>query len=244
MAVLLRSPLALLAVLLLIRGAHGEEWGTLSGRFVVEGKVPPPAVMAGRRAVLAIGPQGELKNALIVLRTKDVAVAPSYAAAEHHEVTLEIKNGQCNPRVVTMRTSQALRLVNSDAINYNPSLSPLLNPPLLVALKAGQSAQHFLPREEPLPVRIGDNIVPWLVGWVVVRDNPYAATSDSHGKFSLRDLPAGGPLQFRLWHEKCGYLKRTSFRGGATDDKGSFKVTITPGQNDLGDIVVPATALE
>lgn len=145
---------------------------------------------------------------------------------------------------MTMRTTQTLELVNSDAISYNPNLTLLRNAPWLPALQAGQIARKVLSVEEPLPIRICDNINPWLVGWVVARDNPYAVATESDGTFAMRDLPAGAALEFRLWHERIGYLKHVTFDGGETNEKGAFKIAINAGQTNLGDIVVPAKLIK
>lgn len=99
MVCLVLRTLVLLVVLSIFSSAYGAEWGTLKGRIVVEGNVPAPIVKVGRVGAvvdesLVLGPKGRLKNVLFFLRTKNLAVAPSYAATAHDDVTLEIKGRQ------------------------------------------------------------------------------------------------------------------------------------------------------
>jgi hypothetical protein len=111
--------------------------------------------------------------------------------------------------------------------------------PVLAA--GGEPVKYTFSTEEAIPVKVGCNIHPWMGGYVVARKDPYAAVTDKDGNFTIKDLPAGKPLEFRLWQESAGYLKNATFKGGKTDSRGSFKVTIKPGENNLGDIKVPSS---
>jgi hypothetical protein len=232
-------------------GAHGEEWGTLTRRFVVDGTVPPPATFVqiavpGIQIVdesVIVGLKGGLKNAVVYLRTKNAEIAPMYVAAANDEVTVEIKNLRFDHHLVLLRTSQTLKLVNSDGINHNPKLDPVLNPAWSPALAVNAVAKQKLSREEARPVEMGDKLHPWMKAWVLVRDSPYAAISVEDGRFAIRDLPVGAEMVFQVWHERAGALKNVAFKGGLTGNKGQFKLAIKPGENDLGDIVVPSKLL-
>jgi hypothetical protein len=48
-------------------------------------------------------------------------------------------------------------------------------------------------------------------------EHPWAAVTDQDGNFEITGLPAG-ELDFRLWHERMGYVER------------SVKVTLKEGQ--------------
>ena len=79
-------------------------------------------------------------------------------------------------------------------------------------------------------------------GYLVVRKDPYAAVSDTDGKFTIKDLPVGKELEFALWERRTpAYLKNATFKGGKADAHGRFKIKLKPGDNDLGDIKVGAS---
>lgn len=251
MTCILPRTLGILSILLTAGSAHAQAWGTLTGRFVVNGAVPPqgriqqnvgPGIQVVDESVV-VARNGDLHGACIYLRTKNVAVAPKYAASANDEVTLEISNLRFNPHFVLLRTSQTLKLLNSEAVGHAPKLDSITNPSWHPLLAAGATVKHKLSNEDSLPIKVSDNTQPWMLAWLLVRDSPYAAASSGDGKFAIKDLPAGAELEFQLWHEYPGYLKKVAYEGGSTDNKGRFKITIKPGDNDLGDIIVPAAML-
>lgn len=80
---------------------------------------------------------------------------------------------------------------------------------------------------------VADTIHPWMRGYLLLRDSPYMAKTDSDGKFVIKNLPVGEHV-FQTWHEKSGYLKEAEFTSVKADKKGRLNVTITPGKNDVG----------
>jgi len=241
-----------LALVAFAGSVQAAEWGTLKGRIVFDGKAPAdPPVDTSKDAAcktklteehLVVGDKGGLSNAVIMLRTKNVAVAPEYEKTANAEVVLDNKECRFEPHVSVVRLSQKLMLKNSDPTGHNSNLAPLLNPPINPVLAAGGApVEYSFKQEEAVPVKVGCNIHPWMGAYVVARKDPYAAVTDKDGNFEIKDLPAGKELEFRLWQESAGYLRGATFKGGKTDAKtGSFKFKVQPGDNDLGDIKVPS----
>ncbi len=242
LAILLAAPARL---------ALAAEWGTLTGRFVYDGKPPAAAKIEPTKDVevcgkhplvdegLLVDSSGGIANVVVMLKTKNVEVNPEYDKTATADVVLDNKNCRFQPHVEVIRTSQALLLKNSDPIGHNSNVTPLTNAGINPVLAAGgEPVKHTFQSEEGLPVKVGCNIHPWMGAWLVVRKDPYAAVSDESGKFTIKDLPAGKELEFALWQEKAGYLKNVSFKGGKADSKGRFKIKLKPGDNDLGDIKV------
>jgi hypothetical protein len=60
---------------------------------------------------------------------------------------------------------------------------------------------------ESLPFRVTSDLYPWMSGYCLTVDHPYAAISDENGKFQIDYLPVG-EHSFRVWHERVGYLER------------------------------------
>lgn len=237
-------------VVIEVKTAAAEgEWGTLKGRIVFDGKAPaqepidtskdPACKMKLETENLIVGKDGGLANAVIMLRTKNAKVHPDFAASDAAELVLDNKNCRFEPHVQVVRLSQKLLLKNSDPTGHNSNLAPLLNTAINPVLAAGgDPVPYQFTTEEAVPVKVGCNIHPWMGAWIVARKDPYAAVTDKDGNFTIKDLPAGKELEFRLWQESAGYLKNAAFKGGKADARGTFKLKIKPGDNDLGDIKV------
>lgn len=228
------------------------DWGTLTGRIVIDGKTPKPAPIDtskdGNCKVplttenVLVGDNGGLINAVVMLRTKNVPVNPEYEKTAKAEVSLTNKDCRFEPHVEVVRLSQTLLLKNDDPTGHNTNVKPFYTPAInpILAVGAEPIPFHFV-KEEAVPVSISCNIHPWMAAWIVVREDPYAAVTDKDGKFTIKDLPAGKELEFRLWQESAGYLKNATFKGGKADSKGSFKLKIKPGTTDVGDIKVSSS---
>lgn len=254
--IVVKSATALTLALLVSGAARAAEWGTLTGRFVLDGAAPTPVkikadkdpeVCAKHDLVeenVVVGKDGGVQNVVIYLNTKSPDVAPSYDATKTGKVTVDNSKCRFEPHVAFMRNTQTLELKNSDPIGHNTKADPIKNPGFNVLLPANGSVDQKLAQEETLPVKIGCNIHPWMGGYVVVRSNPYGAVSAADGKFEIKDLPAGKELEFRLWQETPGYLKNVKVGSASADTKGLVKLKIKPGANDVGDIKIPLSLLK
>lgn len=233
--------------------ARAEDWATLTGRFVYDGKAPEAKPIEATKDVevcgkhkipneeLVVDKDGGIGNAVIMLRTKNPKVAPSYANPPK-EVVLDNKDCRFQPHVAVVLTSQELALKNSDPVGHNSKIDPIVNAGINPILPAGGAPiMHKFGSEEALPVKVGCNIHPWMGAYIVVRKDPYAAVSAPDGKFTIKDLPAGTELEFGLWQEKSGYLKNATYKGGKADARGRFKIKLKPGENDLGDIKISSS---
>jgi hypothetical protein len=244
------------AVILTCSTARAAEWATLTGRIVYDGKVPKPIPIEPTKdqAVCSkhklfdegylIDDKGGVANAVIMLKTKNVAVNPEYEKTATDKVVLDNKNCRFEPHVTVLRTSQTLVVRNSDPapVSHNTNIAPLINAAINPVLAAGgDPIEQKFEAEEGVPIKVGCNIHPWMGAYLIVRKDPYAAVTDKDGKFTLKDLPAGSELEFVLWEENPGYLKNAKFKGGTTDAKGRFKMKLKPGATDLGDIKVPGS---
>ncbi len=84
---------------------------------------------------------------------------------------------------------------------------------------------------ERLPVKVGDDIHPWMSAYWLVLDHPYAAITSKGGRFAIRQLPVG-THKFLVWHERAGDLNK------------SLEVQVeSQQQTDLGVISVAVTQL-
>jgi len=234
--------------------AMAAEWGSLKGRFVVDGTPPKLAALVlntndqfcigqkPKNETVVIGDDGSLANVVVYLRLsrgEKVETHPDYAAALKEPVVLD--NILCHfaPHVSLARTGQTIMLKNSDPVGHNTNLGSFNQ-----IIPAGSQTPTKINRAEVTPRPVTCNIHPFMKGYLFIQDHPYMAVSDKDGKFEIKNVPAG-KRGFALWHETAAFLKNLKVGGGTTERRGIVELTIKPGETlDLGDIKVPANILK
>ena len=82
-----------------------------------------------------------------------------------------------------------------------------------------------------------------MTAYLMVCDHPYFAVTDANGRFEIPNVPAGVELEFRVWHERAGYLKDVTVNGEAkTWSRGKFTQTLSEDQRLELSIQVPGEA--
>ena len=220
----------------------------LVGSAPTLGKVPNITAECSTHAIVdetvVVGPDGALENVVLYARTPKLPVNPDYEATAGDEVVLDNKNCRFAPHVAVLRTSQTLMVKNTDAFGHNTKIDPQANAPSNAILAAGGTSPQKYSKEEPLPVKVGCNIHPWMGAWLVIRSDPYAGASDKKGEILLKKVPAGKELEFQLWQEKAGFLKNAEIKGVKVDGKGRFKLKLEDGKPLELTINVPADSLK
>lgn len=228
------------------------QWGHFSATFRYDGEPPEPRelkVDKDRGAIklplfdrsLQVDPKTKgLANVVVWLyRAPGQPASPIHATyAEHakQEVVLETRNSQFEPHVTTLWTQQTLLVKNADMIGHNPHGDLLANNSLGELLPVEVSVKRNFVKQESRPMSLACTIHPWESGWLLIRDNPYMAVSDSQGKLQIKNLPAGEHT-FVFWHEVPGFLKEITRDGKVVKLGGRLTLTIKSGENDLGIIL-------
>ena len=114
---------------------------------------------------------------------------------------------------------------------------------ILIPANGAQTVTN-LTKAERTPFEGKCSIHPWMNGWIVLQDGPFAALSGDDGRFEIKGLPVDKPLDFQLWQEKARYLKNLPVNGKNSNAFGRFTATLKDGDNDLGEIKVPASAFK
>lgn len=245
---------AVVAAVLGVPESASAEWGTLKGKFVLNGDAPVPAPLTADKDLetcgkhklvseeVVVGDDKGIANVVVFVRDKKVKVKPELAAAaKEAKPVLDNQNCRFEPHVLFVQAGQGFIVKNSDDVGHNSNIATIKNPPVNVLVPAkGQATPEPFKSDEAVPSQVTCNIHPWMKAWIVVRDNPYATVSKADGSFELVDLPAE-EVELQFWHEKAGFLKEMTINGKAEKvSKGRKKMKIAAGETDLGEIGLDA----
>lgn len=233
------------------QAADGEAgYGSLSGQYVLDGDVPTPPVLVTKgdatvkdAAVcagadipsdeLVVDPETKGIAHIFIYLPKAASVHPKLKESAEKEVVFDQKGCRFIPHALFARTDQTVLVKSGDNCAHNTHTNPLRGQAVNFLLppneRKGTEVQNKIP--ETLPMKVNCDIHPWMKAYWLVLDHPYAAVTDSKGKFKIADLPAGD-YEFRVWQEKSGWV---------SGPKAPLKVTITSGKNtEIGTVKVPA----
>lgn len=246
--------LILAAGLMLCCGASaiGEDWGTISGQVVVTGDIPAPVLLHAKGAQvkdaavcaaadtykddLVINPESKgLANVFIYLPKAPKSIHPDLKKPDPAVVIFDQKGCMFTPHAMVVLGGQTVEVISSDAIAHNTHTYPLKNQAMNVLVAANTPAGKGLAVDyklsESLPLKVACDFHPWMQAYWMVVDHPYAAVTDKDGKFSIPNLPVG-EHEFRVWHERKGYLER------------KYSVKVQKGDNELKPVEVKIADLK
>ena len=245
---------ALLGLSALLPTEASAQWGTLKGKFVLDGDAPKlvnPDVnkdveVCGKHMLvneeLLVDANKGIANVVVYVRTKGVQVHPDVAAAATKPVVYDNKGCRFEPHVLAVTIGQPLVIRNSDPVGHNSNGSPPGDTPFNPLIPAnGGEFEYKFKRGQQKGVPVTCSIHPWMKGYVLPRDNPYVAVTNDKGEFEIKNLPAGEELEIQLWHEKAD----NGLEADSKWPKGRQKLKVTAdGVVDLGEIKVSAAALK
>ena len=139
------------------------------------------------------------------------------ATAERPEAMVDNAHCRFVPRVQVVTRGQSVRVRSSDPVLHNAHPVLVAEPEVSIANLAlavpGQTMDltrrlaAALPASGEALVRLGCDVHPWMRGWLVVLDHPYAAVTGADGRFAIAAVPAGS-YTLALWHETLGRAER------------------------------------
>lgn len=226
---------------------NAAEIGHLTMRFIYDGQPPPQKTVVGpggaiQEGSLVINEDNHgIQNVCVwLLRTPgDLFAVDSGEQREERKRVMTLTGGNFSPRIEILRTPQTVVLRNADPWAYNiTSDGQVNNRPFSEILKPGDSIEKGFEFREWHPVRLQSSIHPWVAGYLLVLDQPHAASSDADGRLTIRDIPIG-KRAFVVWHERCGFVKRAVQAGQPIEwTDGIMPCTIKSGENGLGEFAL------
>lgn len=244
-----RRMLLVAATMIVASPADAQEWGDLTGTFVLTEKAPTPKQLEITKDLeccgqykeeivdetIIVGEAGGLSGVYIWLRPsakQKVTVHPD-VEKQMTENPAVIENLHCKfqPHTVALWAGkQKLIVKNSDPIPQVVKIDMIKNQAINVTMGIGDTVEQKFPVAERLPGKVTCGLHPWESAFLLASETPYYATTDKTGKFTIKNIPAG-EWEFQLWHESVGY-----FAAKPAWDKGRLTQKIKAGANDLGEV--------
>ena len=230
-------------ITLLTLSADPAGYGDVTGRFVLKGAVPvlPPLVAKGDLTAkdphvaavegvpdesLVVDPETKgIANVVLWVRRFRGDPHPRYEEAGRPPVRFGSRDCRFVPHVHTVHTPQTVLIYSDDDCAHNTRAQFVRNVSPCVTIPPNETdgIEVTFDQPEPVPMPIKCDIHGYESAYMLVLDHPYSAVTDSEGRFTIEDLPAGRHT-LRVWHERVGYLEK------------SLEVTVDAGETlDLGD---------
>lgn len=235
--------------------AQPTGFATLKGTFRIEGEPPTLPTLSiskdenicapgGKKVVsqdVVVDPGSKgIANILLFAENVPTEWVHESAKGSEDEITFDQKECIFLTHVVAMQTSQKLRALNSDPVGHNLMVSSFNQ-----TIPSGGYAIYEPAKELRAPVAMRCAIHPWMAAWFINRDNGYFAVTKPDGTFEIPNLPAGVPIEFKVWQEKAQWLKDVTVGGQATTwPKGKMTITLEPDQEMNLDVIVSSAVFQ
>ena len=231
-------------------------YATLSGTFRLSGQPPAPTALNVNKDVEVCAPGGKtvyVQDLVVDPASGGIANVVIYADSipeswvhesarpgRTDEVIFDQKECVFMTHVVAIQTTQKLRVLNSDPVGHNLMVSTFNQ-----TIPSEGYAIYQPLKEDRSPVEMRCSIHPWMQGWMLIRDNGYFAVTAADGSFQIPNLPAGVPLELRVWQEKIGAVQQVTVNGQATKwSKGQLALQLEPDQATSFEVVLDASLFQ
>lgn len=237
--------LAGLLCLLLASVASAADWGSVSGQLVLQGAVPEPVLLHKKNAPikdaatcaakdtfnegLIVDPDSKgIANIVVYPYRYKGDIHPDLAEPKEQVVVFDQKGCMFTPRMMLGRVGQTVHVLSGDPVAHNTRTSPLKGAAQNFVVSPNERtgiASVSLEVGESMPYEVKCDFHSWMTAYWLVLDHPYAAKTDKDGHFKIENMPAGD-YKFRIWHERCGWIKEGSQRDWKITIKGGEEVKL------------------
>jgi hypothetical protein len=233
----------------------GTGWATLRGQFVYGGDAPPPPDpynVTKEHNICTVNGQPPLQETLIVDEAskgiKNVAIYLWDASRVHESaapktgaVDFDQKACVFLTHVVGVTVGQSLQIKNSDPTGHNTNI---VGGGFNQLIPEGGAIPFAVRKKTAMPAQVVCSIHPWMVAYMLARDNGYFAVTDAEGRFEIANVPAGEELEFQVWHEIGAANRGLVGETPDADDlkwskRGRVTVTLQPDEVKEIQVIVP-----
>lgn len=248
---------AIIGTFLQAVAAEEPQWGDLSGQLIYDGEAPKPRVIMRmgfppipEESLVVDAKTHGIANIFVWLRTRltPEQIHPNAALDVKALKTLIYDGLHFLPHALLLQTGQKLVIKNVSPNAFAWKVDLLKNGSSSLLLPANMDYERTFHHDEFLPSQMACAIHPWVSGSILIRDNPYMALTDSEGRFTIKNLPAG-EHEFQFWHERSGYLELPTMKLHEAEvagklDRGRPLLEIKPGENNLKEIKIDPKHLQ
>jgi len=216
------------ACCVLCTSVANAQWGHIEGKIVVDGDIPEPELIHKKGAAikdaavcaaddlyaeeLVIDPETKgLANAFVFMYRAPKKIHPDLEKPAEDTVYFDQKGCKFLPHCLLVRVGQTVEVLSDDPIAHNTHTYPIRGTQNNILIPAGVREGNGVEIEcnvkESMPHPVKCDYHPWMMAHWLVVDHPYAAVTDAQGNFKIENLPAGD-AEFRIWHEKVGWIER------------------------------------
>lgn len=238
---------------------QGTGWATLKGVFTFEGDPPAmpeysvnkdaetcaPGGAAPRQEWLLVDPASR-GIANIAVYARDVSRVHEGSGPSDEELVFDQAKCVFLTHVTAMTINQPVAVKNSDPVGHNTKIAGQNSSNQTIP--ANGTVSWKAQREEAIPVEVRCSIHPWMISYMLPRENRYFAVTGTDGSFEIPNLPAGEELEIQLWHESASgsqgalVVQTDAAKELKWDRKGRITVTLEENETREIKIAVPASA--
>jgi plastocyanin len=186
--------------------AHAAD-GSVSGKVKFKGNPPPVRKIKTATDTSVCGTEQQSEDVVVgvdqgVKYAVVRLIGVKGAGGATPSVALDQKGCKFVPHVLIVRKGKEFEIVNDDGILHNIHTHSTINP---AVNKAQPGTKRSMPQkfDQTENIRITCDVHPWMRGWIVVAEDPFAVVTDDTGSFKLSNVPPG-TYKLEVWHEKFG----------------------------------------
>jgi hypothetical protein len=134
----------------------------------------------------------------IVVFARNVSRVHESAQPGEEPLVFDQKDCVFLTHVVGLTLGTPVQIKNSDPVGHNTKIDGTSFNQMIPADGVMQWAAQ---KEQATPVGVHCNVHPWMLAYMLPRENRYFAVTAPDGSFEIPSLPAGEELEIQIWHE-------------------------------------------